>query len=47
MLACSVEDEAMRKLLIALGVFVAVTVGSSSVVVAGFDEGFAAYKRGD
>ncbi len=37
----------MRKLLIALGVCVAVTVGSSSVAVAGLEEGFAAYKRGD
>ena len=36
----------MRKLLSALGVCVAVTVGSSSVV-AGFDEGVAAYERGD
>ena len=37
----------MRKLLIALGICVAVTVGSSSVAVAGFDEGVAAYERGD
>jgi len=37
----------MRKLLIVLGVCVAVTVGSSSVAVAGLEEGFAAYKRGD
>ncbi len=36
----------MRKLFIAVGVCVAVTVGSSSVV-AGFDEGVAAYERGD
>ena len=37
----------MRKLLIALGVFVAVTAGSSSVVIAGFYEGVAAYDKGD
>ncbi len=35
----------MRKLLIALGVCVSVTVGSSSVAVAGFDERVAANER--
>ncbi len=37
----------MRKFLIVLGVCAAVTVGSSSVAVAGFNEGLAAAKRGD
>lgn len=37
----------MRKLLIALGVCAAVTVGSLSVVNAGIDEGNAAFDRGD
>jgi len=39
--------QTMRKLLIALGVCAAAAVGTSSVVVAGFDEGFAAYEGGD
>ena len=47
MLASPMEGEAMRNLLIALGVCVAVTVGSSAVAVAGLDDGVAAYKRGD
>jgi TPR repeat protein len=37
----------MRKLLIALGICGAVTLGSSSVAVAGLEEGWEAYKRGD
>jgi hypothetical protein len=37
----------MRNFLIALGVCVAVTLGSSSVAFAGLEEGLAAYKRGD
>ena len=39
--------QTMRKLLITFGVCAAVTVGSSSVAVAGWDEGIAAYQRGD
>jgi len=37
----------MRRLLFILGVCAAMTAGSSSLVVAGFDEGFDAYMRGD
>ena len=37
----------MRKLLIALGVCVAVTVGSSSSVFSDFQDGVVAYQRGD
>ena len=37
----------LRKLLIALGVFVAVTVGSSSVGLADIKDAAAAYERGD
>jgi len=36
-----------RLIILAALVSAAVTVGSSSVVVAGFNEGFAAYERGD
>ena len=37
----------MRKLFIALGVYVAVAVGSSSVAWADYKDGVAAYQRGD
>jgi len=37
----------MRKLLIAVGVCFAVTVGSSSVALTDFEDGKAAYQRGD